>query len=123
MKVIKTHLSRARVQESDVLVRLYAHQATRVALPDLNELGLKRQNVLFAPRGKGVGRALPQDLPVTASAPAVLIDVEAEVGVTQQELRGVALDVDGLDAAFATGDKVERSVCLVEQGLSFQGLQ
>ena len=94
------------MQKPHILMRLNAHQPTRIALPDLNEVGLERQDILLAPRGKGSRTAFPQNPPISSRAPPVLVDVEAEVVVAEQEFRRVALDIDGLDV-LASGDEVE----------------
>jgi hypothetical protein len=83
IELVATHLPRTLMQEPNILVSLNAHKTTSITLPDLDKLRLERQNIPLTPSGEGVRTALPQNLPVTTSSPAVLVDVEAEVVVAQ----------------------------------------
>lgn len=101
------------MQIPDILMRLNADQTPGIALPNLDKLRLKRQNILLAPGSESIRISLPKNLPIAARPPAVLVDVEAEVVVAEEELGGVALNVDGFDI-FALGNEVEGGIGLVE---------
>lgn len=97
------------------------NQFARLNVSYLNEIRLKGQDVGVVER-ECLWCALPLNLPVLASAPAVSIDEEAEIGVVEKEFAVQSLDMDGFDVLLAR-DKVKRCVGLVEEGLSFCGLE
>lgn len=117
-----TYLSRARVQEPHILRRLDTYQPACLGQADLDKLLFERQDVFIAPGCKRRGCTFPVDPPVVARAPSILVDEEREVGVAQQEFGRRAFNVDWFDV-FATHDKVERCVGLIEQGLRFEGFE
>ena len=115
----KTHLSRTRMQEPNVLRREHTHQLSVLREPDLDKVLLERQNVLVTPSGKCCRLALPGNLPVVARSPTVLVNEERKVGVAEQKLGWCTFYVNRLDVV-ATDNKVQGCVGLVEQRLRFQ---
>ena len=83
-----------------------------VHVTDLDEVRLKRKYVRLED-GKRLRVALPLDQPVREGPPAVAIDEEAEIRIAQQEIAVDAFDVYRSQVFFC-GDKVERSVGLIE---------
>ena len=110
-----THLPRAGMQHPHIFRRQNVHQRPRVHIPDLDEIGLEREDIRLED-GKGLRVALPCDEPLGEGAPAVPVHKEGEVRVAQQEVAVDALDVDRAQALLG-GDEVERGVGLVEKRL------
>ena len=104
--IVLTHLSRTRMQETNVLRREHTNQLPILRKPDLDKVLLKRQNVLVAPRSESSRLAFPCNSPVVAGSPSVLVDEEGKVRVTEQELRRCTFYVDRLHVV-ATNDKVQ----------------
>ncbi len=109
------------MQHPQIPCRDDMRERTGLDISDLDEAGLKSQNVRVRERER-LRLALPVDFPVRTGAPTVSIHEEREVGVVEQEVAVQALDVDGLDVLLAR-DKVERGVGLVQQRLPLQRLQ
>lgn len=80
-------------------------QLARLDMPDLDEAGLKGQDVGVAER-EGMWSAFPLDLPIGPCAPAVAVDEEAKVGVVEEKFAIETLDVDGTNV-FLARDKIE----------------
>ena len=109
------------MQHANVLPRHDVNQFARLDVPDFDKVGLESKDVRVG-EGKRGGIALPGDLPVRTSAPAIAIDKEGKVAVVQQEFAVHPLDVDWLDV-FLAGDEIQRSIGLIQKRLRLGGLQ
>lgn len=109
------------MQHPDILARHHMDQLARFNVADLDEARLKGQYVRIV-ECKGLRVAFPLDLPVRPRAPAVSIDEEAKVRIVEEEFPVQAFNVNRPYVLLAC-DKIERSVGLIQEGLSLRRLQ
>lgn len=88
------------------------NQFTRLNVSYLNEVWLERQYVRVV-ECEGLRSALPLNLPVLSSTPAIPVDEKAEVRVVEKELSVHSLDVDWSHVLFAC-DEVQGSIRLIQ---------
>lgn len=88
------------MQHADILSSHDVDQFTGLNMPNLDEVGLKRQDVRIG-EGEGTRVALPRNPPVWTSSPSISVDKEGEITVVQKELSVQSLNVNRLDVLLA----------------------
>ena len=109
------------MQHSNVPPGHYVNKLTGLDMSDFDKVRLKSKDIRIRKR-KSVRISFPGDPPVWTCTPSIPVDKEGEVTIVEKELAVHSLDMDGLNIFFA-GDKVKRSVGLIEQRLTLGSLK